>query len=95
MPTHNHDHGRGLEPEPLDDEIRLDDPTEDRARANTTVGEVVEEDLDSPHTVSRRLPDGGAAGFDVPTEPLELDLSDDVEVARDWRGRDTDDLPPL
>jgi hypothetical protein len=82
-------HDRGIPAIPLGDTVRLDDPTEDRARANTTVGEVVTEDLDSPHTASRRLDDGGAAGFDVPTEPLEF--PDD----RPWRGRDTDDLPPL
>lgn len=81
------DHDQRLEPEPLGDEVRFDDPTEDRARAAVTVGEVATEDLDSPHTPSRRLPDGDAAGFDVPTEPLHL-----PEVAP---GRGTDDLPEL
>jgi hypothetical protein len=83
----------GLKPAPLGDEVRLDDDTEDRARANVTLGEVVEEDLDSPHTPSRRLADdGGAAGFDVPTEPWEW--PEDEEVAP-RHARDTDDLPPL
>jgi hypothetical protein len=73
-----------LRPEPLGDDILLDDPTEDHARANTTIGDVVEEDLDSQHTKSRRLPDGGAAGFQVPTEPIAADMD-----------RPTDTLPPI
>jgi hypothetical protein len=69
---------------PLGDDIALDDPTEDHARANVSVGEVVTEDLDSSHTESRRAPDGGAVGFRVPTEPIAADLD-----------RPTDNLPTI
>ena len=80
----------GLPPAPLGDEVRLDDPTEDHARSNHSVADAVEFDLDDPTSPSHRTRDGGAAGFDVDTEPLEL--PDGVEIID---GRRTDDLPPL
>jgi hypothetical protein len=58
---------------PAHPRVRLDDANEDRARDATSVAEVVAEDLASDHTPSRQLPDGDVAGFDVPTEPLDLD----------------------
>ena len=69
----------GLKPEPLDDVVRADDSTEDLARSRYTVADLVETDLEDPTTPSRRTRDGGAAGFDVPTEPIGGDWDRPVE----------------
>lgn len=67
---------------------RLDDPTEDLARAGVSVAEIVAEDVDSPHTPSFRSPihPAGMAGFGVEMEPVGLADDDTAELYLDEPG---------
>lgn len=72
-----------MRPEPLDDTIRLDDLAEDRARGETSVAALVNQDLDDPRTPSTRdkmnlkaakaVRHTGHPGFRVTTEPVGAD----------------------
>jgi len=64
----------GDEQEPSAEELAR----EEEARSETSVADLVEQDLDDPTTPSRRTPDGDPApgSFDVPLEDLSSESTD-------------------